>query len=197
VLSIFDGHRREILYLGAYREHLLLRERLRAQQWRLHRPELVALEALGTMDVGDTLHVAARRAGADRCLAVNGAEVCGLAVTPGRLWSLLTYPTGAPRWVQRVADAALMLALFLPLGLCAPSWRAAGVNGLVAAALMAGAVAWTRLTPDLVVEPLAGLGGLALGYATAVVLRRYGPGVPRTQALPPTESSAPASHGSA
>jgi len=198
VLSISDGDGEEILYLGAYQEHLLLRERLRAQEWRLHRPELVAPDALATAGAGDTLDVSARRAGADRCLAVNGAEVCGLAFTPGRLWSLLTYSTGASRWMQRVADAALIVLLFLPLGVCAPSWRAAGANGLVAAALMAAAVAWTRLVPDFLVESVAALGGLALGVAAAATLRHWGAPGRRDEPLSPaTEPSAPASHGSA
>jgi hypothetical protein len=184
VLSIFDAHQREILYLGAYQEHLLLRERLRAQDWHLDRPELVVFEALATRSVGDTLRVAARRAGSARCLSVNDEEVCGLAFTPGRLWSLLLYPSVAPPRVQRMADLAFMLALFVPLGLGANSLRRAGINAAIAAAVMTMAIASTRLHPDPLIEPIGALAGVALGYAAGAALRRSRSGASEENGAP-------------
>lgn len=174
ILSIFDGDEQEILYLGASGEHLLLRERLRAQDWGLDRPELVSFNALARVDVGDTMRVAARRAGADRCLSVNGAETCDLGFTPGRLWSLLLYPGSAPPWMQRTADGAWLFVLFAPLGLFASSLR-----GVVATAGLAGggvilAVATTRLTLDPFLEPAGALLGLIFGFGFAWALRRLG-----------------------
>src|SRR5690606_12060215 len=76
ILSIYDGHQREVLYFGAFRERLLLRERFRAQDLRLDQPELVAFGALEPAAVGDTVRLAARRSGAERCIAVDGRETC-------------------------------------------------------------------------------------------------------------------------
>ncbi|MDZ7781376.1 MAG: VanZ family protein [Gemmatimonadota bacterium] len=187
VLSIYDGRQDEILYLGAYREHLLLRERLRAQDWHLDRPELVAWDILAPVAEGDTMRVSARRAGSDRCLAVDEREVCGLGFTTGRLWSLLLYPASAPRWMRALADFGVLFTLFLPLGLLAPSARGAVLNAAVASGLIAFAVASTRLSFDWLLEPFGALSGLALGYAAAWALRWAGDEL-ATRASPPTSS---------
>ncbi|MEX2375108.1 MAG: VanZ family protein [Dehalococcoidia bacterium] len=199
VLSIFDEKENEILYLGAYGEHLLLRERLRAQDWQLDRPELVAWDVLAPAEAGDTMRVSARRVGSDRCLTVDDREVCGLGLTPGRLWSLLLYPASASRGLRTVADFGVVFTLFLPLGFVATSRQAAALSAAVALVLVALAVAWTRLRFDWVVEPLAVLAGLGVGYMSAWALSTAGEALGHSTVEPATPSppSAGASPGSA
>lgn len=174
VLSIFDANQDEILYFGAFREHLVLRERLRAQDWQLDRPELVAWDILDPVQVGDTMRVVARRVGSDRCLAVDDREVCGLGFTTSSLWSLLLYPASAPRWMRAVAGLGVMVTLFFPLGLLAPSWRWTLFHGGIAASLVTVAVASTRLGFEPVIEIPGAVAGLMAGYLTAVGLRWAG-----------------------
>lgn len=171
VLSIFDAQQDEILYLGAFREHLVLRERLRAQDWHLDRPELVAWELLAPVPGGDAMRVAARREGDDRCLAVDEREACGLGFTTSSLWSLLLYPASAPRWMRTLAGLGVMFVLFFPGGLLAGSWATALVHGLLTASLMAAAIATTRLGFAPVLEVPGAVAGLVGGYLLAAGLR--------------------------
>lgn len=189
VLSIFDGRQEEILYLGAHKEHLLLRERLRAQDWRLDRPELVSWDALAPVAEGRAMRLSTRRVGDDRCLGVDGHEVCDLGFTPGRLWSLLLYPSGAPPWLQRLADGAWMFVLFLPIGLFASSRRSALADMVLAAGLVALAAAATRLLLDPLLELAGAFMGVLFGYAVAAALCRIGGGTARCHPSSPRGAS--------
>ncbi|MEX2552969.1 MAG: VanZ family protein [Actinomycetota bacterium] len=174
VLSVFDTNQDEILYVGAFREHLLLRERLRAQDWGLDRPELVAWDLLDAIQVGDTMRVVVQRTGSERCLSVDDRAVCGVGFTPSSLWGLLLYPASAPRWMRAVAGLGVMVLLFFPTGFLARSWREVTSYGAVTAALMAAAIAVTRLGFEPLFEVSGAVAGLVAGYAAATGLRWAG-----------------------
>lgn len=172
VLSIYDGQQREILYLGAFREHLVLRERMRAQDLRLDRPQLLAADVLSPVGVGDTMRVTASRAGDDRCVAVDHAETCGLGFTAGRLWTLLGAPAHASSWLLRTVDSLWLLALFFPVGLFAGSGRRALVHTALALVIAAVGVGLTRLGVGPWTETAAAVTGAAVGHAAGALLRR-------------------------
>ncbi len=173
ILSIYDGHQREVLYFGAYRERLFLRERLRAQDFLLDQPELTAFGALEPVSVGDTVRLAARRSGAERCISVDERETC-LAFTPGRLWGLLAWGSSRPEWYRRAVDTLWLAGLFFPIGLFARTWRHVLLHGGLAIVFLAAAVGVTRLVPGPRSELLAALAGLVLGLAGAHLLRYLG-----------------------
>jgi hypothetical protein len=171
LLSIYDGHQREVLFLGAFGENLLLRERMRAQDFRLDQPEFMAYDVLADVEVGDTMVVAGRRVGHDRCLVVGEQETCSLGFTPGRLWGLLGYPSNISTFFGGAVDVLWLVALFFPLGFFARTPPRALLNAGIAGGVMAVAVGVTRLVPGPWTEVLAGLAGVTAGLAAAALLR--------------------------
>jgi hypothetical protein len=133
IVSIYDGHQREIVLLGAQGEDLVWRERTFAKALLLDHPDLRFPAALGAHATGDTVMLAVRRVGGERCLEVSGTERCGLGFTAGRAWGLLMYPEGfGTRWGS-LLDAVWMGLLLLPVGGLSRSLRSLAANaGLVA-----------------------------------------------------------------
>ena len=168
VFSIYDGMEREILVLGARASDLVFRLRRRASDWRLRSPE--ALYPGTAPSNGDTALV--RLAVRDRstCLEIPHGDCLPFA-TPGRGWSLLL---GAAQTndVERIADAAWLGFLFIPLGYWLRRRRTAaiglaiGLAGLLGSALLAGEM--TGL--DWLVTGLGPILGLVGGIWAARVL---------------------------
>jgi hypothetical protein len=167
IFSVYDADEAEILLLGAHGEDLVLRERTRAKSIALDHPDLRLPSALAPFDVGDTLDIAAHRAGDDRCLSVEGQEACGLGFTPGRTWGLLLYLESPPEGARRIVDALWLVALLLPVGGLSASGRSLFANGVLAAAVGAAGVALTRLVAPPWWEVLAALAGLAASWMVA------------------------------
>ncbi len=165
LLSINDDAQREILLLGADRDDLVLRWRMRAAAWRLDQPEVRVAGAFAGRRNGDTIALAVHRSRDGYCIAVEGgARTCGLNFGPGRGWSLLRHAAGGGRGWAQLADATWLAALFAPLGWCACSRR--GVWGGAALLLALGvAPPLARLLPAGVAEWAGGAAGLLLGTA--------------------------------
>jgi len=167
VVAVADGLRQEILLLGIMDDDLVWRERTWANALLFDRPDHRIRGGLRDYAPGDTVTLAVRADGAGRCLRVDGEEVCGLGVSPGRTWGMLMYLEGASRRERRMLDVAWMATLFLLLGLVGGArWRTVGLT-LVAVVLVGIATGMTRL---LAPGPLD-LMGLVLGVAAGVLLR--------------------------
>ncbi len=140
VFSIYDGMEREILVLGARESDLVFRLRRRASDWRLRSPE--ALYPGTVPSNGDTALVRLTVRDRSTCLEIPH-DYCLPLATPGRGWSLLL---GAAQMTEfeRIADAAWLGFLFIPLGYWLRRRRAAaiglaiGLAGLLGSALLAG-----------------------------------------------------------
>lgn len=163
ILSIYDGHQREIVLLGAHGRDLVFRERMRAADLRFDVPDLRLLDAFETVRRSDTIRVAVARVGADTCLEVSRVRRCGLGVTPGRIWGLLLYLEGPPEEARQVLDLLWLAALFGTIGLLSSSWARAALGAAVASAGMVSAIALTPLIPGGWPEVAACFAGLVAG----------------------------------
>lgn len=165
ILSIYDGHQREILLLGAHHQDLVFRQRTRAQKLRFDTPDHRIVDAFSGLSVGDTVSLEASGGDEGVCMAVAGRRRCGVGVPPGRTWGLLLYVEGPPEWFRVLVDFGWLAALFAPVGLLAADRR----EGMTGAALgLGGAVAAVALTPMIagpVWQILACVVGLTVGHA--------------------------------
>ena len=165
VFSIYDGMEREILVLGARESDLVFRLRRRASDWRLRSPE--ALYPGSAPSTGDTALVRLTVRDRSTCLEIPYDDCLPLA-TPGRGWSLLLGAAQRTE-VERIADAAWLGFLFIPLGYWLRRRRTAaiglaiGLVGLLGSALLAGEMTgFDWLVTGL--SPLLGLvGGIWAG----------------------------------
>ena len=171
ILSIYDGHQREILLLGAHRDALVLRPRTLGRRFRFDGPDLRIPGAFATLAAGDTVAIAATFDGGVTCLRLGAVERCGLGVTPGRLWGLLLYLEGPTEGVRQIMDFMWMATLFGLLGLCARTSREALVGGGVAFVGVAIAVVVTPLLAPPSSELIACLLGLFLAQVPAMARR--------------------------
>lgn len=176
ILSIYDGHQREIVLLGAHREDLVFRFRTLADRLRLDSPDVRLTDAFEGATPGDTVDIGARYSEGRVCLLLDQLERCDVGVTPGRAWGLLLYPEGTSRTFRMLLDWTWMLLLFMPLGLLAGSVGEAIAAGLLA---IGGTLLAVGLTP-LVAGPwhqwLGASTGVALGL---LVIHRLRPAAPR------------------
>lgn len=171
ILSVYDGHEREVLLLGAHRDALVLRQRRLASRLRFDVPDVRISGAFGSWAVGDTTALGARRDDGTICLWVSERRECGLGVTAGRTWGLLLYVEESREPFRRLVDLLWLTGLFLPVGFFAGGPRdllggsAIGLGGLLAS---------TVLTPMILGpwwEVTACLAGVALGRLALVGLR--------------------------
>jgi len=172
--SIYDIHQQEILLLGPQGDDLVLRYRMEAGEWHMDQPDFHLPHAFRDIRAGDTLDLTMWREHGAACLRLNAAQVCGLAPTAGRAWSLLQYPESFPDWLKRLLDAVYVGLLALPAAFCAARLKdlAAGA-GILTAGLLAGpwvpgigpspVTEWAALGLGLVVGFLARRGALRLG----------------------------------
>jgi hypothetical protein len=175
IVSIYDGQQREILLVGAHRDDLVFRERRLAHVLRLEAPDVRVPAALASLHAGDRVALGARRADGVFCLRLDTTEWCGLGITPGRTWGYLLYLEGPREWFRRLLDSVWLAMLFFPIGLFASTRREAMIAGAVGVAALIATVAFTPLvagTPiGLVLECLAGVTGVAAGWAGLAFLR--------------------------
>lgn len=141
ILSIYDGHQREVLLVGAHRDALVFRERTLGGALRFDSPDVRVPGAFAPFDPGDSTTIGASRSAGTTCLRLGTTEECGVGITPGRTWGLLLYVEGPREGFREIVDLLWLCGLFLPIGFFA---RRAG---------------------DLVAGVLLGLGGLVLAVA--------------------------------
>jgi len=170
IVSIYDADEREVLLLGATGEDMVYREPSRARVLRLDQPDLRFPGVLARAGPGDTVHLAVRRSGSERCLSFDERRSCP-SYTPGRAWSLLLYPDTAPEGGRRAMDAFWMWLILLPVGFWSGRVRDLLSGGVLTALGVGLAVGLTRLAAPPWTEMLAALGGLLVGYASRRVLR--------------------------
>lgn len=175
IVSVYDGHQREMVLLGAHDDDLVFREHMLAQRLRFDVPDVRIPGAFGPLAAGDTAHVQGRRSDGSLCLSLGevglgGArdgevEACGLGATPGRSWGLLLYVEGPTERFRDLVDLGWLAVLFFPLGFFGGSGKRMATGTGIALLGMAGAVAVTPLIPGPWREVLACLGGVGLGWA--------------------------------
>ncbi|MBT8487965.1 MAG: VanZ family protein, partial [Gemmatimonadetes bacterium] len=114
ILSIYDGHQREALLLGAHRDAIVFREWTIGKRLRFDAPDVRIPGAFGPLVPGDTTFIGASRRAATTCLRLGEVEWCGLGITPGRTWGFLLYLEGLDESIRELADLLWLLGLFLP-----------------------------------------------------------------------------------
>ena len=172
LVAIFDDRQREILLLGFHRGDLVLRERTRAADWRLDRPDM-RVPAPQTVRRGDTMTVSVvARAGR---YSLNGVE---RGFTVGIGWALLAYLETLP--FSDALSAAWIGALFVPAGFW---WRTRWDGVIVAIGLLGGLMLVPALTP-LVLTPLVQWAAAGVGVALGLVLSARGDPSARSSRMP-------------
>ena len=180
IFSIYDGMEREVFVLGGRGPDLFVRLRRRASDWRLRAPQ--SLFETSAPVPGDTTRITLT-AGRDRICYSPSGDPCRSISPPGRGWSLLLGAAPTNR-LERLADAAWLALLFLPLGYgfrARPGWwlgLTIGLLGLVVAGLLGGGVA----AGDL----LTTIAGAGTGLLAGEVAGRWVPRRFRLRADPPT-----------
>ena len=171
IVAIFDDRRREILLLGADRDALVFRYRTRAATARLDQPDLRARGAARIDHAGDTLRLSVRRESRRVCFDSGLGEQCSMGFTLGQGWGLLLYIEKWPDWLRAFLDVAWLAVLAFPAGFWARSSRIAVAVALVTVATLLAVPPVVGLYPTPVVQMLAALAGVLLGYVTH---RRFG-----------------------
>lgn len=188
ILSIYDGHQREMILLGGHRDDLVFRENMVGTHLRFDAPDIRIPGAFGSLSPGDTTRIAAERSEGLTCLRLGSIERCGVGVTAGRTWGLLLYLEGPGEPFRVLVDLLWPATLFFPIGFFGGS-RADRAGSTVLG--MAGLVLAILLTPLVAgswYELAACLTGVALGRLGFVALRRL--------AVTPGQSTATASMAS-
>jgi VanZ family protein len=182
LVSIADERSRQIVLLGADRDDLVYRFRMRAATLGLDRPDLRATGTMRGIGPGDSLSLTVRPEGRGYCLVVNERAVCGLGFTLGRGWALLYYAKWFPPWLRLLLDEAWLAGLLLPLGF----WIR-GRGGAVAL-IAAVAVAFWIVPPATGLLATGGLEfvGAMAGFGVGAALRRLAArGIPGSEAEGP------------
>jgi hypothetical protein len=170
IFSIYDEQQREVILVGADREDLVVRVRMRANAMRLDHPDLRLAGALARVPAGEEIAITVRRQpGRDGyCVELNGIASCGVRHPLGSGWALLHYSDRFPDLLKRLLTAAWIAVLVCPAAFWARSRRDIGIAGGILTAALIGAPAASPLValsaPDLV--------GAAVGLLAAAVLRR-------------------------
>jgi len=167
LFSIYDDRTREIVLVGPDRDDLVLRYRTRAVVARLDHPDLRVEDALRGIAPGDRLDVVVRQGGKGYCVDVNGRSSCGVGLTVGRGWALLSYPEALPTWLRILLDDAWVGCLLIPAGF----WLTGRHGALVVFVLAAGLVVVPALT-GLIPTPPGEFVGAGAGVGLGVLIRR-------------------------
>ncbi len=171
ILRIADAEGREELFVGALGQDLVYREASRAAWLRFDQLDQRIPGGLRRFHGGDTLDLVVERRGEVRCLRLGSDERCP-SITPGRSWSLLSYPLAASENAKHFMDAMWAGCLLLPVGIYSRRRRGLVARASGAAILTGLAVALTRLGVPGIAEIVAGLGGLVVGHLLGLATER-------------------------
>jgi hypothetical protein len=166
LLTIHDGHQREILLLGIDGDDIVYRYRTRAIAVGLRGPEIRASRALRGIAWRDQLSVVVRPAGRGYCIRVNATEHCGLGFTVGTGWAFL-FDEPDFAWPQTAFNASWLAFLFLPIGVWARFGWALLVSIALSLVFLLIMPATIGLIPTPMTEVSGALVGLLAGWAGA------------------------------
>jgi VanZ family protein len=167
LFSIFDARAVEVMLIGVDAADLVIRHRMRSTELRLDEPHFRVYDALRGVRAGDEITVEIWRPGAELCLRVTdprGSRTrCDFGYTVGDTWALLMFPV--PRPLDSLLRVLWIVALLVPAGFWirrAPL-PAAAVAAL-AVAVLALAPRFADMLPTPLVQLVAAVAGVALGY---------------------------------
>lgn len=186
LFSIADERRRGVMLLGPDRGDLVFRYRMRADNWRLDRPDHRFQEAFGNIAPGDTGRAAVWRDGDAYCLEVNSHRRCGLGYTIGDGWALLVYPERLPSILQELIGLIWVAILLVPLGFWARRGALAVIGALPPLVVLLAVNHLSSLLATTPAEWIAATAGVAVG----VVLRRLVDRWTSDRSPPPLETPA-------
>src|SRR5262245_26290669 len=166
LLTIHDGHQREILLLGVDGDDIVYRYRTRAISAGLRGPEIRVRRALRGIAWRDPLTVVVRRTVPGYCIRVNASEHCGLGFTVGVGWAFFFDEPGFT-WLQTVLDSSWLAILFLPIGLCARFGWPFAVSIMLLLAFLLVIPTTIGLIPTPMTDASGALVGLLAGWAGA------------------------------
>lgn len=175
LLVIGDDNQVEGLYVGVEGSDLVLRERLRANTWRLDRPEVRFSGFPEDAWTSDPVQIALWRAGETRCAELGQVRRCERGWSPARTWSLIYYPGSAGRLLRYALDAAWAFSLLFVVGLVSRPGPALGANVALAMGLATFAVLATPLAVPLLPEVVVAVLGASAGGLVSRRLRSLDP----------------------
>ena len=165
IFSVADNFGREIMLIGAYKKHLVFRNRTRATELRLDQPDLRLPSFFRDVVPGDTLRLSVRHARRGVIFNAPDGSLVHAGFSLGLGWALLLFPESLPLWAVSLVSACWVMALALPVGI----WARPDGLSLFAVATLVFALAvlppaiGVQATP--LVQWLGCLGGLLAGRA--------------------------------
>jgi hypothetical protein len=176
IFNIYDDRQREILFIGAYFEDLVLRYRTRSAEVRLDRPELRWIGGLEGVAEGDPLRLRLRRSEGGYCLEVNGVEHCPPGYTVRDVWGVLYFAESEAPELRDILGLCWLVILFAPAGFWLRRRRDAAVACAATCAGLLAAPAAVGLATTSPAEFAAALAGLGVGAAFRRVAQAMGAG---------------------
>src|SRR5262245_3225591 len=170
LLTIHDGHQREILLLGIDGEDVVYRYRTRAIAAGLRGPEIRARQALRGIAWRDPLAIIVDPAGTGYCIRVNATERCGLGFTVGTGWALIFDDSGFSL-AHTALNSSWLALLFLPIGLSARLGAAFLTSVALSLVFLLIMPTTIGLIPTPMTEVAGALVGLLAGWAAGARVR--------------------------
>jgi hypothetical protein len=190
IFNIYDDRQREILFIGAYFDDLVLRYRTRSAEVRLDRPELRWIGGLKGVAEGDPLRLRLRRSEDGYCLEVNGVEHCPPGYTVRDVWGVLYFVESEAAELRDLLGLVWLVVLFAPAGFWLRRGRDAAVACAATCAGLVAAPAAVGLAPTSVAELAAALVGLGVGAALWRIAQATGAGSAGRRAADAASTSA-------
>lgn len=176
IVTVHDQHGRELLMLGAAREDLVYRQRMRADELRLDRGDIRVHQAFEVVPSGAMYNLRLRVDRTGYCLELEGRAACGRGFTVGDTWSLLL----ALDWgsdERAVLRALWLFILFIPPGLPARRRRDTAAAATIAGGLLMSGTLLMGFAPTPAYQLIAVWAGILTG-------RQYGKGWRTTEETP-------------
>jgi VanZ like family len=166
IFSIADDHSRRVALVGAIRDDLVFRFRVRAADWRLDQPDIRMPDAFADVKAGTRTTIGIRKGDAGYCARVGSDNRCGLGYGAGDGWALLVSSAALSSGMRSLMQTLWMAAIVAPVGY----WARRGLlSGLAVATLPACLIALPFVTELLAPRPEE-WGGLFLGLTAAGLL---------------------------
>jgi len=167
IVGIYDEDDRQIAIVGADGSSLVFRYRTRAASWQLDQPDVVLVDALAGVEVGDTVTIDVHRRPRGWRVLVNGEQE-KVGFTVGHAWAVLLYGPGFPPRVQSLLGALWIAAVFVPIGY----WARFRWESLVALILAMVAVGVLPMAGDLMPTPAIEIISAPTGFGIGFFFRQ-------------------------
>jgi hypothetical protein len=168
IVSIYDTRAREAMLLGADREDVVYRYRMKAESLRLDRPDFRVEGLLKDVRPGSVVQLEIISDRRRHCVTLDGVQHCQRGITVGDTWSLLMFPDGWSAVVRTLMSLAWPTGAFVLVGVLAAHARPAAVVALASVALLVV----MPLALGFVMTPPLQLGAVLVGIAVGHALRR-------------------------